>query len=76
MKCLPTTLLTLVLTLLFSLQAVAIPTSDVADSTLQLDLTSDFIYRDPDTGALIPMNGTVEVRPLPSWFKVNVTNKE
>ena len=76
MKCLPTTLLTLVLTLLFSLQAVAIPTSDVADSTLHLDLTSDFIYRDPDTGALIPMNGTVEVRPPPSWFKVNVTNKE
>lgn len=67
MKYLPNTLLTFLLVLLFVLQVVAVPTSDVANLSAHLDLTSDFIYRDPDTGALIHMNGTIEVRPTFSF---------
>ncbi|PVH83871.1 hypothetical protein DL98DRAFT_529159 [Cadophora sp. DSE1049] len=60
MKSLTTTILPLLLTLLFALQAIAIPTSDSLESSLHLDLSSEIVYRDPDNGALIPMNGTIE----------------
>ncbi|KAK0100755.1 hypothetical protein ONS95_007205 [Cadophora gregata] len=60
MKSFTTSILSLLLILLLTLQAVAIPTSDIVEASLPLDLSSDFIYRDPDNGALIPMNGTIE----------------
>lgn len=48
-------------TLLHPFHGVAMTTSDFVEASTHLDLSSDFIYCDPDTGALIPMNGTIEV---------------
>ncbi|KAH7407293.1 hypothetical protein BKA64DRAFT_742946 [Cadophora sp. MPI-SDFR-AT-0126] len=63
MKPFHTPLIPLLLTLLLAVltTTTAIPTSNIpTSSSLHLDLSSEIFYRDPETGALVPMNGTIE----------------